>query len=380
MQFTFGVFLKPIAQEFGVERGVASFALMIGLVATALSLPIAGRLADRFGPRTFTRTAVLLFGTSVAAVGLLAHNIWTFMLLFALAGVLASGQTPLPYIRVVTACFDRRRGLALALTLTGVGIGSIVVPIIAQHLVTAFGWRGGYVGLAALLLLVAVPAVSLFIPRALSFPLQQSGNAASVGLTVSEAVRSRTFWLMLTGLFLAGMAANGTIAHVVPLLTDRGVPAGPAVAALASVGAASIAGRLVGGFLLDRFWAPLVSLIFFTGMAAGIGLLAFAPSIGSASVAAVLIGLGLGVEADLIGFLLSRYIGLKSFGALFGFVFGAFMLANSFGPILMGALFDVTGSYAFCLSIFIGATFVAVGAFLMLGRYAYPAVRTEVAH
>src|SRR5436190_7190804 len=117
MQFTFGAFLKPLTGAFHIERGLGSLALTIGLLATALTLPIAGKLADILGPKRLGLFAVALFAAGVAAAGLLASSIWMFMLLFALAGVAAAGQTPLVYLKAVAAKIDSRRGLALSIAL-----------------------------------------------------------------------------------------------------------------------------------------------------------------------------------------------------------------------------------------------------------------------
>jgi MFS family permease len=372
MQFTFGVFLKPLTAAFHVERGVGSLALTIGLLATALTLPLAGRLADRLGPRRLGLIAVVLFALGVAAAGLLSTSVWTFMALFALAGVAAAGQTPLVYLKAISARIDRRRGLALAIALTGVGIGSIIMPLAAQRLIGEFGWRGAYAGLALILVAVAAPSLLLFIPDKVSEGPARSPAAAEPGLTPAEALRTGRFWLLAVCLFLGAGAANGTIAHVAPLLTDRGVSAAQAATALSVVGAAAIVGRLLGGFLIDRFWAPLIATVFSVGMIGGIAILLFARSAGEASVATVLLGLGLGLEADLVGFLVSRYLGVRAFGALFGYAFAAFMLGSSLGPIVMGAVFDRAGSYAPCLLAFMACAALSATGLLTLGRYAYP--------
>lgn len=376
MQFTFGVFLKPLTEAFGIERGLGSLALTIGLLATALTLPAAGKLADLMGPKRLGLIAVVLFALGVAAAGLLSGSIWIFMVLFALAGVAAAGQTPLVYLKAISARIDRRRGLALSIALTGVGIGSIVAPIIAQHSIDEFGWRGAYIGLAVILVIIALPSLLVFIPGKLAkAPAPASGSATEVapGLSPGEALRTGKFWLLVVCVFLGAAAANGTIAHVVPLLTDRGVSPEEAAGAMGVVGAAAIVGRLLGGYLIDRFWAPIISTVFFAGMIAAIGILIFAESADEATIATVLLGLGLGVEADLVGFMVSRYLGTRAFGTLFGYAFASFMLGSSLGPIVMGAVFDGTGSYAACqIGFMIAAGLSAIG-FLMMGRYAYPA-------
>ncbi len=373
MQFTFGVFLKPLTAAFHVERALGSLALTIGLLATAFALPIAGRLADLLGPRKLGLVAVLLFALGVAAAGLFSTSVWTFMALFALAGVAAAGQTPLVYLKAITARIDRRRGLALAIALTGVGVGSIVLPPLAQRLIDGFGWRDAYAGLAIILVAVAVPSLLLFIPgRLVAATPSTETPAEAPGLTPGEALRDGRFWLLVACLFLGAGAANGTIAHVAPLLTDRGVPAAQAATALSVVGAAAIVGRLLGGYLIDRFWAPLIATVFAAGMIGGIAILLFARSAGEASIATVLLGLGLGLEADLVGFLVSRYLGARSFGTLFGYAFASFMLGSSLGPIAMGAVFDRAGSYAPCLLAFMACSALSAAGLLTFGRYAYP--------
>jgi MFS family permease len=383
MQFTFGVFLKPLTAAFGIQRGVASFALTIGLLATALALPVVGRMADRFGPRAVGLAAVPLFAAGIAAAGLFSPSVGLFMVLFALAGVAAAGQTPLVYLKAIALRVDRARGIALATALCGVGIGSIVMPLLAQFLIDRYGWRLAYCGIAAVLVVIAIPVLLLMIPghraaeaTAGSVDAADAG-AALPGVLAAEALRGSKFWRLAVCMFLAAGAANGTIAHVVPLLTDRGVPAAEAAAAVAAVGATAIVGRLLGGFLLDRFWAPAVAAVFFAGMIVGIGTLATAQTVHAALFATIMLGLGLGVEADLVGFLVSRYFGTRAFGSLFGLSFASFMLGSSLGPIFMGAMFDLTRSYTQPLIVLMGCAAVAGAGLLTMGAYDFPASRTS---
>jgi MFS family permease len=378
MQFTFGIFLKPLMAAFHVERAVGSLALTIGLLATALTMPIAGKLADILGPKRLGLIAVVMFAIGVAAAGLVSTSLATFMVFFALAGVAAAGQTPLVYLKAISARIDRRRGLAMSIALTGVGVGSIVLPIVAQRMISQLGWREAYAGLAAILVVVAIPCLLLFIPGRVEKIADQTLPFPAVelsGLTPREALRTGRFWLLVVCMFLGAMAANGTIAHVSPLLTDRGVSPAQAASAVGVVGGAAIVGRLFGGYLIDRFWAPLISTVFCAGMIGGIGVLLVAHTAGQAIIATILLGLGLGVEADLVGFMVSRYLGMRAFGTLFGFAFAAFMLGSSLGPIIMGKVFDATGSYAPCQIAFMGCAALAAAGLLTLGRYAYPVER-----
>ena len=177
---------------------------------------------------------------------------------------------------------------------------------------------------------------------------------------MAEAMRSRAFWILIVVLFLFSIGQNGAMTHLSALLTDRGVSASEAAIAVSLMGAASLLGRLVTGWLLDRFFAPrAVILRAGAGRALGIFLLSSAHSLAMGSLAAILIGGAMGGEADITPYLLSRYFGLRSFSMLYGFCWTAYAIAGAIGPVLMGRAFDTTrfvsgaggeavGDYVFC--------------------------------
>jgi MFS family permease len=371
MQFTFGIFLLPITKEFGWSRSAASTSLVVGLGMTALCVPVAGRLIDRYGIRAVTLPAITLFSLCLAAVALFAHTPAMFVVLYALMGIAAAGQTPLPYAKAISAWFDSKRGLALGIAMSGVGLGAALVPQFAQFLVGSVGWRGAYLGLAALVLAIGVPAVGLAVHE----PAAPSGAAASATLpgdTASQAWRNPCFWHIAIAFFAVALAANGAIAHVVPLLVDRGISPKVAAGAMGFAGIALTVGRLFAGYLLDRIHAPYVAAIFFLLPLCGIGILLAGLAPSYAVLAIVLIGMGLGAEVDLIAFLLSRYFGMRSFGEIYGYLFAIFMLGSGIGPYLMGVAFDVSGSYRPALIGLCAVLLVACLLLLRLGAYRFP--------
>ncbi|MBK1613415.1 MFS transporter [Rubrivivax gelatinosus] len=375
MQFTFGVFLKPITQEFGWERSTTSTALVVGLLGTGLCVPIAGRLMDKYGVRAVTLPSITAFALAMIALAFFANSPMAFVIIYALMGMAAAGQTPMPYSKAITAAFDDKRGLALGIAMAGVGIGAALVPQIAQYLVTNYGWRGAYVGLAALTFCLAFPAVALFVNTE---PAVKHGSAgapiARPGLTGAQALRTGKFWALAVAFFSVAMASNGTIGHIVPLLTDRGFSPQIAAGAMTFAGVALVAGRFVAGYLLDRIFAPYVATFFFVIPLGGIALLLMAPGQMTATIAVVMIGLGLGAEVDLIAYLVSRYLGMRSFGEIYGYLFMIFMLGNAVGPFLMGVSFGM-GGYETCLAGFVVALVIASGLVLRLGTYAFPPER-----
>jgi predicted MFS family arabinose efflux permease len=382
MQFTFGVFLKPIVEEFGWARSTVSLALIVALSMTAICVPFAGRLIDRYGIRWVVGPAIALFSLSLACLALFATSPLSFVILYAVMGVAAAGQTPLPYAKAISAWFDGRRGLALGIAMAGVGAGAALVPQYAQYLVALKGWRMAYLGLALLVFVVAMPAV-LFLVRMPSRADVLSG-VHHEGMTAAEALRSPMFWSLAAAFFAVAAATNGTIAHLVPILTDQGINASVAASSLALAGLALIAGRLIAGFCLDRVFAPYVAAIFFVLPLGGLSLLYASSDQVAASIAVVMIGLGLGAEVDLIAFLLTRYLGQRSFGEIYGYLFAIFVLGSGAGPYAMGISFDRTGSYRPCLLLFMAILLFAIILVLRFGPYTYPArvvgsVRPEAA-
>jgi MFS family permease len=379
MQFTFGVLLKPIGEEFGWDRGTVSAALVVGLCLTGVMTPLIGRLSDRFGVRAVALPAIVIFSLATASVALVPASPAVFVAIYALMGLAAAGQTPLIYAKSISAHFDDKRGLALGIAMSGVGLGAALVPQFAQALIGTVGWRGAYVGLGILTFVLAVPAVALFIrgparTTVVSDPGVGDPPTAEIpGLTGLEALRTYKFWFLAVAFFAVAAAANGTIAHVVPLLTDRGLPPRTATSALTAAGFALIAGRLLAGYLLDRIFAPYVAVVFFLTPLIGIAVLFVASQPGLAAIATVLVGTGLGAEVDLIAFLLSRYLGMRSFGEIYGYLFAIFMLGSGLGPFVMGVSFAKAGSYDLVLVCFGFGLGLASILMLLLGSYAYPA-------
>jgi len=373
MQFTFGTMLPEVSRAFGWSRGAVSASIVIGLWMTGLATPVFGRLVDRFGIRPVALPAIAVFSVSTASVALVPASRAAFTCLYALMGLAAASQTPLIYAKAISARFDAQRGLALGVAMAGVGLGAALVPQFAQALITLLGWRGAYAGLGALTFALAFPAVAIVVGRQPREAGLETAAAANLpGLTGSEAVRTARFWLLAVGFFLVAGTTGGVIAHLVPLLTDRGLSPARATGLLSMAGLALIGGRVLAGFLLDRIHAPYVAAGFFAAPLVGIAALLLTSRPEAAAIGTVLVGMGLGAEVDLIAFLLSRYLGMRCFGEIYGYLFAIFILGAGAGPFVMGVSFDRTGSYELTLGCSILALALAIVLMLRLGVYAYP--------
>ena len=377
--FSFGVFLKPVSAGFGWSRTQASLGFTLTALTVAAASPFLGRLADRIGPRRVILPCVSVYAAALAGLAFV-HSLAAYYALYVALGLVGNGTAHLCYARVVSSWFDRRRGAALATVMAGAAAGAILIPPLATALIAHYGWRSTYLLLAAAAAsLGLIPAV-LFVHDA---PQSRQGSGASArphppGLTGPAAARSSLFWLLLAGFFLFSLSVNGCVAHLIPMLTDRSIPAGPAALAASLLGVFTLLGRLLTGALLDRLPAPPLTAAFFTLAAAGVAILSSAHTSNSAFLGASLTGLGMGAEASVLPYLISRYFGLRSFTEIYGYAFTSYAIAGALGPLLMGWGYDQWHSYLIPTRVLAAAMFAGALILALLPRNA-PTNSTEPA-
>lgn len=365
--YSFGTFLKPLTGEFGWTREAVSASFGFAALTVAVCSPFLGQLLDRYGPRRIILPCMTVFGLAFASLGLVTAHIWHLYATFVLLGIVGNGTTQMGYSRAVSTWFVRRRGLALSLVMAGSGTGAMIFPPLAQYLISGYGWRSAYFALGGMVLLFGLPLTALFVRERAA--IDAPGKPVQVGATLREGLRSPAFWLLIGTLFLGSLSVNGAITHLSPLLTDRGIAQKQAALVASALGFFSFIGRLITGALLDRFFGPRVGFCVLSATALGVFLLGSASSFAAAIGCAALIGFGLGAEADITPYLLSRYFGLKSFSTLYGFSWTAYAVAGAIGPVLMGRAFDLTGSYAVLLMLLSLSTALAAALYLGLPRY-----------
>lgn len=381
--FSFSVFFKSLVVDFHASRAAVSFAFSLFNIVGALWIPGTGMLIDRYGARRVIVPSTILFGMILISAIWLGSGIWQFYFFYAALGIaMTSGPAPVPYSVVISHWFNRHRGIALGLAMMGIGVGSIVVPLVAARLIAMFGWRMAYAIFGGAVLLLPLPVIAGFLQNdPAQRGLQPDGDESAQGSTLPpqdkqglswhEIWHSPTFWLMICVFSLTGASVHAGILHMSALLTDRGLSVERAAFATSLIGAALIVGRLGSGYLLDHFFAPRVAILFYGAATLGMAIL-WAGSAGKiALVAAFLVGLGMGAEAETMGYMISRYFGLRAFGSAYGHAFGAFMISGAAGVLLMGAGFDHFHSYDLPLAGFCIAMVIALGLLTRLGPYRY---------
>jgi nitrate/nitrite transporter NarK len=323
---------------------------------------------DRFGPRRVLAPSLVALALCMAA---LPHvrELWQLQAVYVAMGTVAAGSNSVAYMRVLASWFDRSRGLAIGLAGSGTGLGFAYVPLLSQQLKDAYGFAWGYYGLALLVLLLTLPLVLLFLRERGDGAENSADQAPADGQRLQEAVRGRDFWVLAAMFMSVTTVLYGLLPHLVPLIQGKGVEAARAAQIASLFGLATFAGRIVIGFLVDRFDARRIAFTFFLISAAGLPLLAADLPMWAVFVSALLLGGSLGAEVDMLAYLTSRYFGLRNFARIFGVLFGAVMLAMGAGPLIFGAIFDRTGSYD--LMLWAAAPVCALAALLTLALRPY---------
>jgi len=370
--YTFSVFVKPLAAEFAWSREAISAGFAIAAVTLGAVSPLLGRWMDRFGPRRIILICVTVFSSGIISLSLLGGHLWQLYATCFVLGVVGNGAAHLSYSRAISGWFQKRLGLALALVMVGAGLGAMILPVFAQLLISRLGWRATYAALGGLALLLGLPLSWRYVhERTTGTKSAASLEPAGSGKSWQEGMSSGAFWIIVATLFIGSVAMNGAITQMVALLTDRRIGAGDAALCASLLGGASVAGRVTAGWLLDRFFGSRVAFVFSLISASGLFLLARTITFWEGALAAGLIGIGVGGEAAITPFLLSRYFGLRSFATLYGVTWTFYAVAGAAGPILLGRSYDLTGSYSFLLRM-LALLMVLAGAFYLLLR-PYPA-------
>jgi MFS family permease len=375
MPYTFSLFLEPLSKEFGWHREAMSSAFGIAAITVALFSPGIGMLLDRWPPRKIILPCIVVFAAAYMSLSRLTPNITRFYFTYFVLGVVGNGTAQLSYTRAVLTWFQKRRGIALALVLTGSGTGSIVIPLIAEAVIQRHGWRDGYLALGCIALL-GLPLTALFV-RNRPVHVRQTGDAFSTGSSVGAALRGAIFWVLAVMIMLEAFGSNGLLSHLAAMLTERGVSGADAALALSIMGATGILGRLTTGLLLDRYFAPYVAMFMLGISSVGIFIFTTASTMGISLAASAILGYGLGSEADVVPYLIARYFGRKHFAALYGLTWTAYAVGGATGPIVVGHFYDRAGSYQPGLIVGLALTCVVGAALsLLLPRYPVEAVTT----
>lgn len=382
-------FLNVLPDALHTSRTSISFVLALALWLNAAMVPFAGKAMDRFGVRAIVLPGILLFALAFFLLSRM-NLLWHFVLLQAVLTLGASLTSSVGYAKVIAMWFDRNRGFVLGLCVAlGAGAAQTVMPKISGWLIAEHGWRGGYMGIAVIVLCLGFPLVYLLVrapgrPARTAVEVDTAGASGKVpapieqiGLTRAEALQQPVFYLVFLAIMFGSMALLGTMQHVVPMLLERGLPLDMATTMMSCAFAGVVVGEFSSGFLVDRFNTPRVILPYFICAAIGVMTVHTQNNLFALLPGAFLMGLGLGGEVGQNAYLVSRYFGLKAFGAIYGMTFAASAIGNGTGLILLGIIRDQTGSYEMGRYLVGGAIAISVICIASLKPFVYASRRDQ---
>lgn len=384
--YTIGMMAPELVKAFGWSFSAVMGGLPIMTMAVIIAGPLVGLLADRFGVRRVTLISVALFGLAFMAFSLSTGSLLQFYITWGVMAALGAGTLPITWTRAVNGRFEQHKGLALGLALLGTGLFGYAVKPLAAWLITEHGWRTAYLVIGALPLLIALPiGYFCFYEAGSKSPDPSERRAADAarmgatpGLSFKDTLRTWRFWVLATAFTLVSFAIGGPIPNMENILKLAHFNPSQIVHLVSLLGLSVIGGRIIGGWLIDRFWAPGVAFILLSAPAWGCWILAHGPlDMTTAAACIVLIGFAAGVEYDLMAFLVARYFGMKTYATIYGALYGFFALGAGFGPVIFGRAFDKTGSYDSILMVSMGLLLAGALILLTLGRYGVFKTPTE---
>jgi MFS family permease len=367
--FSFSIFFVPLIQEFRWSRALTAGAMSVSSIVQGVCAPLAGVLADRFGPRAMILAGVVM----LASASMLAATIQAPWQLYLFTGVLGAlglvfiGWVPMGLL--ISRWFQARRGRMAGIAFSGMGFGVFVIGPVTQWLIAISTWRTASFVLGVTTLVLLLPLVLWGIREPVHAATVTSSEGApppstrrDTDATLRDALRSSAFWFLFAAYFCTPLAVFPISTHAVAFAVDQGYPPMLAATAYGSMGLMSTVGRVGFGLLADRLGGPLAATLSFgctAGGAAALLALEALPGAGWLVVFALLFGLGFGARGPIITAIASEWFGGRRFGVIYGVLNLGNGLAGAIGPWFGGWVHDVSGSYriAFAASI----AFCAIG-------------------
>jgi MFS family permease len=390
-RFTIGIAFKPLLAEFGWSRSDVSLAALLNMTFFSLSVIVTGKWYDRFGPKWVIVVSTLLVSSGYMLIAL-TQTLWHFLLLYGVIAAMGLWGTTVPiFAALMSKWFEKRRGLTISLALSGNCLGQFALVPVFTTLITECGWRASHFWIGCMMLVLNLSLTFLVIrgdPEDLgvipygrqeanaspSAPGEAADRAAEKDLGLGEAMRKPSFWLFTLFMFVCGSGDFLVTTHMIPMVTDFGIPAVTASNMLAWFGLLGLAGILAAGPASDLIGDKIpIALTFLLRVFAFILVIAYQNMV-SFYVFALVFGFTFLVTAPLTPTLVGRLYGFSHVGVLSGFITTIHHLGGGIAAWGGGVLFDLTGSYRIVLIISAAMAAMAVVSVMLIRP------RRETAH
>lgn len=366
-----GMFMEPLQHDFGWSREEISLGLTIFTGVAIVGSTFMGALIDHLGTRPIAIIGMTLSAAAFAAFGLANRSMQSWIGLWVILAFVALAIKSTVWTAAVSSVFTVSRGLALAVVLSGTALGLYLAPIITRSLIDSHGWRSAYAFIGAGWGGISVTLAILFFHDAREIGGLTGGEQRLTGLSVSQALRSSQFLRIAGASLVMSLISTGVTIFLFPILVETGLDRATTAEIATTLGIAAIAGKLVTGWLLDRFQGDVIPFSSFALSALGYFLLLnYLHSTSALMLGGIVLGFSSGATLQVTTYLVSRYTGLRSFGTMYGMIGSALGLGALYGPMISGLFFDGTGGGAAMLTTAIPVALVC--AMMMIGLGPYP--------
>jgi MFS family permease len=379
-----GLVMEPLQENFGWSRAQITANILIVALCALVCAPFAGSLINRYGARPIALISFISTAVGFVGIGLSGPSIWSWFAAWVGYGVLTIALGPIVWTSALSTLFDKHRGLALSIALSGSGFAFAVWPLLLTPLLANHSWRLAYLLLAAISILVMLP-LNVLALRVLKQAAGDTHHGAATqrsvlwGPTLGQALRHFRFWRLTLALMLAAAVNGSLMIHFFPILSELRFSPQEAAFITALMGPAMIVGRIATGWLMDRLFAPFIAAVMLVLPSITLFLLMQTPTIGRMILGSLVLGVSTGAITCTAAYLAGRYFGLRDYASIFGVIIGIFGVSFGTVPVLTGHYYDVTGTYLPLLPWLFAGT-VPIGLLLAtLGRYPDPHAVAEPA-
>jgi len=366
--YTFGIFFKPLAGDFGWTSAATSGAFSLQMVIHGLFYIVTGKLNDRFGPRVVVSVCCLLLGAGYLLMSQVS-DIWQLYLFYGvIIGIGMSGSF-VPLGSTVARWFVKRKGAMIGIAVAGISVGTMIMPPVASWLISSYGWRTSYVVMGLIVLVITISAAQFLrrdptqmrlLPYGQSEVGGGSSNVEVSGFSLQEAMHTRQFWLLCVAFLSFGVSQTAIMVHIVPHATELGISATAAANVFVAIGGLGIVGRIVMGGTSDRVGCRAALIICFVLLMAGFAWLLVTKDLWMLYLFAAAFGFGYGGTSALISPTVVALFGLRSHGVILGVITFITTAGCAVGAVMAGSVFDITGSYQVAFLICLALSIICI--------------------
>lgn len=352
-RLTFGVFFKPMIFEFDWTRTLASGAFTLSMLVQGCVTIIMGRLNDKVGPRVVMTLCCSFLGLGFLLMSQTGYS-WQLYLFYGVIIGIGMGGVFVALLSTVARWFVKRRGVMTGIVLGGLNLAALIVPPVANWLISIYDWRLAYIIMGSAVLVLGILAAQFLkrdptkvglLPYGYNHGKETGPASGDEGYSFKEAAGTLQFGMLVLIFFSLGYCLFSINVHIIPLVTDLGISSTTAANVLAVTGASGLIGSIVIGGMADRIGSKRANTISFILIVAAFFWLVTSTEVWMFYLFAAVFGLGAGGSAPMESTIVAELFGMKSHGSIFGVVSGGFTFGGALGPLLTGYFFDIYGNY-----------------------------------